>query len=172
MNRDSHPRRLRPLGLLLVLPLAGTIASSLAFSATCDYDCGDMGGRGLFVLLLLCTPPAAAGVLVLAATSERNPTRGLRSVLVRLTSRAAVATVVLCVVVLAGAAIAAGVAGVTELASEPEVHRLGQTEPSEFERDQAREAGLFFLIVASVLAAMAISAALALWAAWKKHRAG
>jgi hypothetical protein len=166
-ERGGPPARYRPgavrlLGVLLLLPLAGTLAGSVVFTATCEYDCGDMGGRGLFILLLLCTPPAAAGVLVLAATGG--------GMMGRLVTRAAVGAVALCTVVLAGAALAAGIEGISELAGEPEVHRIGQTEPSQYERDQAREAGLFWLVIATVLAAMALTAALALWAAWKKRR--
>jgi hypothetical protein len=58
-----------------------------------------MGGRGLFVLLLLCTPPAAIGVLMLARTGD-SPAG-------RLFTWGAAATVLLGTAVLAGAAIAA-----------------------------------------------------------------
>jgi hypothetical protein len=54
--------------------------------------------------------------------------------------------------------------------TEPQTHRIGQTEPSQYERDEAREAGIAWLVIAAVLSAMAIAAALALWAAWKKRR--
>jgi hypothetical protein len=39
----------RAVGVLLLLPPAGCLAASVPFAATCDYDCGDMGGRGLLV---------------------------------------------------------------------------------------------------------------------------
>jgi hypothetical protein len=68
MNRVTGHRW---LGAVLMLPLAVVFAESIRFGVTCDYDCGDAGGRGLFLLLLLCTPPAAVGVLLaaMAATS-------------------------------------------------------------------------------------------------------
>ena len=59
---------------------------------------------------------------------------------------------------------------ITQLTTEPGIHHIGQTEPSAYDRAQAREAGIFWLIVAAVLAAMATTAALALSAAWRKRR--
>ena len=74
-------RWLRPLGLLLLVPLAGALGWSVLFATQCEVDCGDAGGRGLFLLVLLCTPPAALGLLLLVATSRRRagPGRGASS---------------------------------------------------------------------------------------------
>ena len=63
-----------------------------------------------------------------------------------------------------------GVSWKVTLTAEPGIHRIGQTEPSAYDRAQAREAGIFWLIVSAVLAAMATTAALALSPAWRKRR--
>jgi len=161
----ARRRWLVPIGLLLVLPLAATIVAGVRMSFTCDYDCGDSGGRGLFLLMLLSTPPAAVGVLFLAIANGRQAPR-----LVRVARRVGVAAVVLCTLVLCGSAIAALSEGVSELTGEPQVHTIGQTEPSDYEYAQAREAGLAWLVIGTVLAAMATTSVLALRAAWRKRR--
>jgi hypothetical protein len=153
------------LGILLVLPLVVAVAWSFGFTATCDYDCGDMGGRGLFLLVLLCTPPAAVGVLMLATADGQRSHR-----LVKLVTGLIVGGVALCTLVLVICAIAALAEGITELTTEPGIHRIGQTEPSAYDRAQARDAGIAWLIVAAVLTAMATTAVLALAAAWRKRR--
>ena len=161
----SYRRAAAGVGILLVLPLVVAVAWSFGFTATCDYDCGDMGGRGLFLLVLLCTPPAAVGVLMLATADGRRSHR-----LTRLAARVIVGGVVLCTLVLVVCAIAALAEGIDELTTEPGIHRIGATEPSEYDRAQQREAGIFWLIVATVLTAMATTAVLALRAAWRNHR--
>jgi hypothetical protein len=146
----------RRAGVLLMLPLAGALVMSAAWAFAgvgCGVDCGD-AGRGYFVLVLLCTPPAAVGVLALGGRAPRL----------------AVGAVMLCTLALIAAAIAAAVSGFHELTTEPQVHRLGQTEPSQFDRDQAREAGIFWLVIAAVLTTLAAVAAFALRAAWQKRR--
>jgi hypothetical protein len=90
--------------------------------------------------------------------------------LARLVTRLIVGGVVLCTLVLIVVAIAALAEGLTELTTEPGIHRIGQTEPSAYDRAQAREAGIWWLIVAAVLTAMATTAVLALRAAWRKRR--
>jgi hypothetical protein len=162
---NVYRRAAATLGILLVLPLVVAVAWSFGFTATCEYDCGDMGGRGLFLLVLLCTPPAAVGVLLLARADGYRSHR-----LARLVARLIVAGVVLCTLVLIVAAIAALAEGVTQLTTEPGIHRIGATEPSEYDRAQQREAGIWWLIVATVLIAMATTAVLALSAAWRKRR--
>ena len=92
----------RPVGFLLLLPLAATLVGGLLETAGCDYDCGDQGGRGYFILLLLCTPVAAFGLLLVGV-------RGLPSKLVAAGAAA-------CVLLLAGVTVAAGVDGVAMLA--------------------------------------------------------
>jgi hypothetical protein len=160
-----YRRAAAALGILLVLPLVVAVAWSFAFTATCEYDCGDMSGRGLFLLVLLCTPPASVGLLMLATADGQRSHR-----LTRLVTRAIVGGVVLCTIVLAICAIAALAEGITELTTEPGVHRIGATEPSEYDRAQQREAGIWLLIIATVLTAMATTAVLALRAAWRKRR--
>jgi ABC-type Fe3+ transport system permease subunit len=78
--------------------------------------------------------------------------------------------VVLCTLVLVICAIAALAEGITELTTEPGIHRIGQTEPSAYDRAKQREAGIWWLIIATVLTAMATTAVLALRAAWRKRR--
>jgi hypothetical protein len=160
-----YRRAAAALGVLLVLPLVVAVAWSFSFTASCEYDCGDMGGRGLFLLVLLCTPPAAVGVLMLATADGQRSYR-----LTRLVTRVIVGGVVLCTLVLAICAIAALAEGITQLTTEPGIHRIGQTEPSAYDRAQARDAGIFWLIVAAVLTAMAATAVLALSAAWRRRR--
>jgi hypothetical protein len=162
---NVYRRGAATLGILLVLPLLGAVAWSFAFAATCEYDCGDSGGRGLFLLVLLCTPPASVGVLLLATADGQRRHR-----LTRLVMRVIAGGVVLCTLVLVICAIAALVEGITELTTEPGVHRIGATEPSDYDRAQQREAGIWLLIVAAVLTAMATTAVLALRAGWRKRR--
>jgi MFS family permease len=129
----------------LLLPLAGALAGSVVFTASCDYDCGDMGGRGLFVLVLLCTPFAAAGILVLAPTAGRWSGR-----MARVATKLVVAAVASCTLILTGAALAAGVEGAHQLTTDPPT-------------------GIWWLVIATVLAAMAAAAVLALRAAWRRR---
>ncbi len=75
-----YRRAAAALGILLVLPLVAAVAWSFGFTTTCEYDCGDQGGRGLFLLVLLCTPPAAVGVLLLARANGRRSHRLARLV--------------------------------------------------------------------------------------------
>jgi hypothetical protein len=42
-----YRRAAAALGTLLVLPLVVAVAWSFGFTATCEHDCGDTGGRGL-----------------------------------------------------------------------------------------------------------------------------
>jgi hypothetical protein len=53
----NHRRARAAIGAGLLVPLAATLAGSVGFAASCEYDCGDQGGRGLLVLTFLCTPP-------------------------------------------------------------------------------------------------------------------
>jgi hypothetical protein len=161
----TYRRAVASLGILLLLPLVGAVVWSFSFTATCEYDCGDMGGRGLFLLVLLCTPPAAVGVLMLATADGQRSHR-----LVRLVTGLIMGGVVLCTLVLVICAIAALAEGITELTTEPGIHRIGQTEPSAYDRAKQREAGIWWLIIATVLTAMATTAVLALRAAWRKRR--
>jgi hypothetical protein len=161
----TYRRAAASLGILLLLPLVGAVVWSFSFTASCEYDCGDMGGRGLFLLVLLCTPPAAVGVLMLATADGQRSHR-----LVRLVTGLIMGGVVLCTLVLVICAIAALAEGITELTTEPGIHRIGQTEPSAYDRAKQREAGIWWLIIATVLTAMATTAVLALRAAWRKRR--
>jgi hypothetical protein len=161
----TYRRAVASLGILLLLPLVGAVVWSFSFTASCEYDCGDMGGRGLFLLVLLCTPPAAVGVLMLATADGQRSHR-----LVRLVTGLIMGGVVLCTLVLVICAIAALAEGITELTTEPGIHRIGQTEPSAYDRAKQREAGIWWLIIATVLTAMATTAVLALRAAWRKRR--
>jgi hypothetical protein len=141
-----YRRRAAALGILLVLPLVVAVAWSFGFTATCEYDCGDMGGRGLFLLVLLCTPPAAVGLLMLAPLGGQPWSRAIRGLVG--------AVVMFCTLVLVGVAIAASVAAVDQL----------------IDPESGHEAGIFWLIVAALLTAMASTAAVALRAAWRKRR--
>jgi hypothetical protein len=161
----TYRRAAASLGILVLLPLVGAVVWSFSFTASCEYDCGDMGGRGLFLLVLLCTPPAAVGVLMLATADGQRSHR-----LVRLVTGLIMGGVVLCTLVLVICAIAALAEGITELTTEPGIHRIGQTEPSAYDRAKQREAGIWWLIIATVLTAMATTAVLALRAAWRKRR--
>jgi Na+-driven multidrug efflux pump len=161
----TYRRAAASLGILLLLPLVGAVVWSFSFTASCEYDCGDMGGRGLFLLVLLCTPPAAVGVLMLATADGQRSHR-----LVRLVTGLIMGGVVLCTLVLVICAIAALAEGITELTTEPGIHRIGQTEPSAYDRAKQREAGIWWLIIATLLTAMATTAVLALRAAWRKRR--
>jgi hypothetical protein len=96
--------------------------------------------------VLLCTPPAAVGVLMLATANGQRSHR-----LVRLVTGLIVGGVVLCTLVLVICAIAALAEGITDLTT-------------------GREAGIWWLIIATVLTAMATTAVLALRAAWRKRR--
>ena len=137
----------RVAGGLLVLPLAATLAAGFVAGTRCDVDCGDQG-RGYFILLLLCTPVAAIGVLMI----------GLRGLPSKLTAT----VVALCVLLLAGVAVAATVDGVRKLTTEPQTHTIGLTEPSEAERTQTREDGIAMLVLGGVLGLMALGGVLAL----------
>jgi hypothetical protein len=74
--------------------------------------------------------------------------------------------VVLCTLMLAGAAVAAGLEGLDQLTSEPQIYFVGP----DGTREQAHDSGGFWLVIAGVLAAMATTALLTLWAAWRKRR--
>jgi hypothetical protein len=162
----ASPVILRALGVLLLLPLAATLVGSVIWSTSCDYDCGDQGGKGLFILLLLCTPLAAAGVLALAAAGRRSPALD-RRVLVRLGRRAVLTPVLLCALLLTGTAVAALAGGVDKLTSGPQIHYAGDPDAG---REQADEEGVFLLVVGGVLGLMAAGTAAALWAAWRMRR--
>jgi hypothetical protein len=168
---EAHRRWLRPVGVLLLLPLAGAVLAGFVDSTQCEIECGDRG-KGWFILWLLCTPPAAAGVLALAATAKPGRPRaaGLPGLLGRLAKRTVIAMVLVCTLMLVVAAIAALNSGVEHLTTEPQIHHIGQTEPSQFDRESQRDAGIWWLIVGTVLAAMATTAVLALWAAARKRR--
>jgi len=155
----------------LLLPLAGAVLAGFVDSTQCQIECGDRG-KGWFIVWLLCTPPAAAGVLITAATAKPGRPRaaGWPGLLGRLAQRTVIAMVLLCTLMLAVAAIAALNSGVEHLTTEPGIHRIGATEPSEHDRASQREAGIWWLIIGTVLAAMATTAVLALWAAWRKRR--
>jgi hypothetical protein len=150
----------RWLGFGLMLPLAVVLAESVRFGLTCDYDCGDSGARGLFMLLLLCTPPAAMGLLLAAPAGTSGLARVVRGL--------AVAAVVCCTIGLIVATLAAVGAGIHDLTTDPQVHRIGQTEPSAYERAQQREGGIWWLLVAAVLASLSAAALLALRAAYRR----
>ena len=137
----------RVAGGLLVLPLAATLVAGFVAGTDCDVDCGDQG-RGYFILMLLCTPLAALGILLIGV-------RGLPS---KLTA----AIVALCLLVLLGVAVAAGVDGLRKLSTEPETHTIGRTEPSAAERTQAREDGLAMLALGGALGLLGLGGALAL----------
>ena len=148
----AHRRWAAVLGISLVLPLAGAIVASSSFMAHCDTDCGDQGGRGLFLLVLLCTPPAALGLLVLAAMGPATA-----GGLYRLVRLLAVAAVLFCVLVLSGFALAADIGA---------LNRLAGSGP----REASRGEDTFMVVVAVVLTATATTAVLACRAAWRKRR--
>ena len=74
--------------------------------------------------------------------------------------------VVLCTVVLAVAAVAAGLEALDRMTSEPNIFYVGP----DGTREQAHDSGLPWLVIAGVLTAMATTAVLALWAAWRTRR--
>ena len=158
----AHRHWLRPLGLLLLAPLAVVLFRSVFLTGGCDIDCGDQN-RSNFVVLLLCTPFAAVGVLLLMTTARpQGSGRAMRAV-----NRLGVAAVAICVVLLTGAAIAAGAAGIDNLTGGgSQVHAIGSPEADEYSNEQSQRAGKAWLGVAAVLGTLAILALLALWAAW------
>lgn len=107
---------------------------------------------GLLVLLFLCTPPAAAGLLVVATMQP-----GQANWVSRAASLLVAATVAVGVLVLVGFAIAADIGALNRLTGG------GPTEGFNGE-------DTFLIIVAVILTAMATTAVLALWAAWRKRR--
>lgn len=157
----AHRYWLRPLGLLLLAPLAVVLFRSVFLTGGCDVDCGDEN-RSNFVVLLMCTPLAALGVLLLMTTARPEGSGRV----MRIVNRLGVAAVVVCVVLLAGAAIAAGVAGVDNMTSgDSRVQGVGQ-EAGDYERERRDDAGKAWLGVAAVLGTLASLSTLALWAAW------
>jgi hypothetical protein len=151
----TKPRWRRSTGVLLLLPLGATLAGGFVEGTSCDFDCGDQG-RGYFILALICTPLAALGVRLL----------GVRGLL----SKSIAVAVLLVTLVLAGVAIAAGAEGIDKLTSEPETHMIGRTEPSAYERRQAREDGIAMVVLGGCLGLLATGAGLSLRAAWRKRR--
>jgi len=68
---------LRWLGLLLVGLVATLWLSSLLFfQYDCDYDCGDQGGRGVFLFLTLTSPCGAFGAVLIVASLVRDVRAG------------------------------------------------------------------------------------------------
>jgi hypothetical protein len=143
---NVYRRAAAALGILLLLPLVVAVVWSFGFTATCEYDCGDMGGRGLFLLVLLCTPPAAVGLLMLAPLGAQRWPRAIRGLVG--------AVVVFCTLMLVAVAIAASVAALDQL----------------IDAESGHEPALFWLVVAVALTAMATTAVLALRAAWRGRR--
>lgn len=164
---QGNERWLRPLGLLMLVPLAGALGWSVLFEAQCDYDCGDAGGRGLFLLVLVCTPPAALGVLLLVATSRRPA--GPRSR--RLFRGLVVAPVVLCTLVLAGSTAGAGLESAKHFRGDgARIHLVGERDPGAYQQEQDRRAARFWLAVTLVLGFMTTAAVLALSRATRAGR--
>jgi hypothetical protein len=147
------PLARRLIGLALLAPLAAAAAWGLQTWFACDGpNCGDTV-QGAFVLVLLTTPVAAAGVLALAWDLPR----GHR--LPRLLGRLLLAGVALCVLVLAGAAVAAFVDAIGKLTGEPNFAYVDQPGAAEA---QLRGDGREMLVAAAFLTFLAFGAAVAL----------
>jgi hypothetical protein len=163
---------LRAIGVLLLLPLAGAFLFAFVGGTGCDYDCSDQG-KGVFILVLLCTPLAAAGVLALAAAGRkaRGPrTPAARTPATRLARqgrRAVVIPVVLCALLLGGTAVSVVAGGIDKLTSPPRVNYIGDPDAG---RRQADREGEFLLGVGGLLVLMATGTGGALWAAWRMRR--
>ena len=54
---------------LLLMPTIAAMGALVLFSRSCQIDCGDAGGKGLFFIWVGTVPSAAAGVLILLRTS-------------------------------------------------------------------------------------------------------
>jgi hypothetical protein len=77
-----------------------------------------------------------------------------------------IGVVLLLPLVLAVTAVAAGLEALDQMTSEPNIFYVRP----DGTREQAHDSGFPWLVIAGVLAAMATTAALALWAAWAKRR--
>jgi hypothetical protein len=155
------PRAARTLaGVLLLVPLALAAAGGAAEWTACDWDCGD-STRGYFFLFLLCTPPAAVGAWLLASAGTLPP----------LAAKALTVAVACCALLLLVALAFAVGQAVHELTREGQDHIYGPEDGSAADRADARRAGVAWLLVSAVLAAMSVAAAAALRAAWRRQRA-
>jgi hypothetical protein len=153
------PRTL--VGVLLLVPLALATIGGLAAGATCDYDCGD-STRGWFFLFLLCTPPAAIGAWLIVSSGTLPP----------LAAKALTVAIACCSLLLVVALVFALGQAVHELTREGQDHIAGPQDGSDSDREDAIEAGIAWLVVSAVVAAMNVAAAAALRAAWRQRRAG
>jgi hypothetical protein len=59
----------------MFLPTVAATVVLFVFQSGCEIDCGDAGGRGLFLYWLATTPTAFLGILVLLRKSS-NPAFG------------------------------------------------------------------------------------------------
>jgi hypothetical protein len=158
MGRNLSPLARRLAGVALLAPLAAVCLWGLSASTGCDIDCGEVG-RGVFVYMLLTTPFAAAGALALAWDLPRAHRAG------RLFGWLLFAGVALCTLLLAGAALAAGLDGIGKLTSAPNFEYVDAPGAAEA---QQHDDGIAMLIVSGVLGAMAVVAAAAVRAAHRK----
>jgi len=54
---------------LLLMPTTAAMGALVFFSRSCEIDCGDAGGKGLFFMWVATLPSAAAGTLIWLRTS-------------------------------------------------------------------------------------------------------
>jgi heme A synthase len=153
------PRARTLAGALLLAPLALATVGAAVESVTCDWECGDTG-RGYFMLFLLCTPPAAVGAWLIVSSGTLPP----------LVAKALTVAVACCLLLLLIALVFALGQAVHELTREGQDHVLGPEDGSAEDRADARRAGVAWLAVSAVLAAMTAVAAAALRAAWRRPR--
>jgi hypothetical protein len=167
MHRYRH--WLRPVGVLLLLPLAAVLGDGTIKQAGCDLSqCGDEA-RGTFVLMVATAAPAATGLLLLVV-STAGPRRRRFGRLGVLTTRLGTACVALSVLVLAGTLAAVTVSWLTAVTTDPPPDIIGPNGEHLVYYGGPWRSESFYLGAVVLLTPMTIVAVLALWAAWRKRR--
>lgn len=67
----------RVVGLLLIVVVAALgVYALLFFQFGCEYDCGDSGGRGVFLLVTLTSPVAVVGAWLIVNSTMQDARAG------------------------------------------------------------------------------------------------
>jgi hypothetical protein len=64
------------IGLLLLAPMLFVMLGVFVLTRTCEMDCGDRGGKTLFLLMLVSAPLALIGIVVLIRSILKSTERG------------------------------------------------------------------------------------------------